>query len=141
MNALVMEAQLTEQVQGLAAMDRGALLALWQARYGQSTTLRSEPFLRHQLAWRIQAEALGGLDEQTLDALTRKPKSDRGPRLQVGSRLAREWKGARVEVEVVEGGFRCSGVTYASLSQVARAITGVRWNGPRFFGLRVEATG
>ena len=50
--------------------------------------------------------------------------------------LAREWRGVRHEVEVSDGGFHHQGVTYRSLSEVARAITGTRWNGLRFFGLR-----
>jgi hypothetical protein len=57
--------------------------------------------------------------------------------LQAGVRLAREWRGVRHEVEVLEGGvILYQGSRYDSLSSVARAITGVRWNGPRFFGLR-----
>jgi Protein of unknown function (DUF2924) len=48
----------------------------------------------------------------------------------------REWEGASHRVMVMAEGFAWNGTTYASLSQVARAITGTRWNGPRFFGLR-----
>ena len=53
-----------------------------------------------------------------------------------GSTLLREWQGRRIEVEVVRDGFVWNGEKHASLSKVARLITGVRWNGPRFFGLR-----
>ncbi len=53
-----------------------------------------------------------------------------------GMRLAREWAGRRHEVVVVDGGVIYDGSTYGSLSEVARHITGQRWNGPRFFGLR-----
>jgi hypothetical protein len=141
MSQAAIEAQVAEQARGLAALGREALSELWLQRYAQATSLGSKPFLRHQLAWRIQAEALGGLDEATLQTLTQRAKAERGPKLRLGSRLAREWKGERVEVEVVEGGFRYGAQTYASLSQVARIITGVRWNGPRFFGLRVEDKG
>jgi hypothetical protein len=141
MSRAAIEAEVAEQARRLGALNREKLGDLWAQRYAQSTSLGSEPFLRHQLAWRIQAEALGGLDEATLQSLTQSAKVDRGPKLRVGSRLAREWQGARVEVEVVEGGFRYGAQTYASLSQVARIITGVRWNGPRFFGLRVEDKG
>ena len=56
--------------------------------------------------------------------------------LEPGSRLAREWRGVRHDVEVVEEGILYRGKVYSSLSEVARHITGVRWNGPRFFGLR-----
>ena len=56
-----------------------------------------------------------------------------------GTKLAREWRGAACEVDVVEGGFRYEGQTYRSLSKVASVITGVKWNGLRFFGLNKEA--
>lgn len=52
-----------------------------------------------------------------------------------GTRLVREWNGRNHTVEVLEQGFLCDGQRYRSLSAVARAITGARWSGPRFFGL------
>ncbi len=52
-----------------------------------------------------------------------------------GTRLVREWHGRPYTVEVLESGFLCDGQRYRSLSEVARAITGARWSGPRFFGL------
>jgi hypothetical protein len=60
--------------------------------------------------------------------------------LKAGTILSREWNGATHRVIVVDGGFLWDGTTYDSLSKVAFAITGTRWNGPRFFGLR-DATG
>jgi hypothetical protein len=57
-------------------------------------------------------------------------------RLRPGTVLVREWEGGSHRVMVLAEGFAWNGTTYASLSQVARAITGTRWNGPRFFGLR-----
>jgi hypothetical protein len=59
--------------------------------------------------------------------------------LSAGVQIVREWRGATYTVDVVQDGFRWKGQTYKSLSQVAQAITGVKWNGPRFFGLRNEA--
>jgi hypothetical protein len=56
--------------------------------------------------------------------------------LEIGSLLRREWQGKNYDVEVVADGFRWNGHTHRSLSAVATAITGTRWNGPRFFGLR-----
>ncbi len=76
-------------------------------------------------------------DERTLDQKSRTPK----PRASVptpapGSRLVRIWRERAHEVTVLAGGrFRYEGVDYDSLSEVARAITGTRWSGPRFFGL------
>ncbi len=93
--------------------------------------------MRMLLAWRIQAESFGGLDEFTQRALARTgvPEAE-GKHLGVGARLTRVWKGREVEVIVEEDGFRWGDTLYPSLSAAATAIAGSRWNGPRFFGLR-----
>lgn len=57
------------------------------------------------------------------------------PSIAAGSRLAREWNGKTHVVDVTDDGFFYAGKTYRSLSAIARAITGARWSGPRFFGL------
>ena len=57
-------------------------------------------------------------------------------RIRVGARLVREWNGRMQRVAVLADGFAWNGKTYRSLSKVAQAITGTRWNGPKFFGLR-----
>jgi Protein of unknown function (DUF2924) len=112
-----------------------------------------EPLPRHLLfrilAYRLQAERLGELDKETVRLLDRiawgnggnRPssllgKQSRFERLQPGSTLVREWGGARHRIEVLDKGFAWNGKTYRSLSAVAFAITGTRWSGPRFFGLR-----
>ena len=128
---------LEHDVRALEAMGLEALRAEWRGRYGAPPILRSVDLLRRLLAWRIQADAYGDLDAD----LRRRLRSTATPRridrrVRPGARIAREWQGRRYEVEVVEGGFVHDGVRYASLSQIARAITGTRWNGPRFFGLR-----
>jgi hypothetical protein len=93
--------------------------------------------LRHILAWRIQAERYGDLQPEVRQALRRKgERRDLTANLAEGATLTREWQGRRHEVLAVEAGYAYAGHTYRSLSEVARAITGVRWNGPRFFGLR-----
>ena len=89
------------------------------------------------LAWRLQAEALGGLDRESRRQLKRRGTLQaEGLALGVGTRLRREWQGRLVEVEIEASGFRWQGTLYPSLSAAASAITGTRWNGPRFFGLR-----
>ena len=89
------------------------------------------------LAWRLQAEALGGLDRGSRRQLKRRGTLEtEGLALGVGARLRREWQGRVVEVEVEASGFRWRGTLYPSLSAAASAIAGSRWNGPRFFGLR-----
>jgi hypothetical protein len=62
-------------------------------------------------------------------------------RLMPGARLIREWNGRTHMVDVIEGGYRWNGEYYRSLSAIARAITGTRWSGPRFFGLDQKGPG
>jgi len=114
------------------------LRAEWGRRYGAPPRLRSADLLRRILAWRIQAASEGGLDRATR-RLLRSDAAGRETRLAAGSLIAREWQGVRHEVEAVDNGFVYAGRRWKSLSEVARAITGTRWNGPRFFGLREAA--
>jgi hypothetical protein len=107
----------------------------WQRCFGPAPEHRAGDLLRRVLAWRIQSEAYGGLDATTKRLLS-KDDSDLRPNPQPGMRLAREWAGRRHEVVVIESGVVYEGRTFGSLSEVARHITGRRWNGPRFFGLR-----
>ena len=132
-------AALEAEVNALEGMDLDGLRVEWRRRWGAAPTLRSIPFLRHMMAWRIQAAHFGGLDASLSQRLRKAPAKAVGPLLRPGMRIAREWKGVRHEVEVAENGFVHAGAVYASLSEIARTITGVRWNGPRFFGLRSGA--
>ena len=126
-----------EEVQALARLDLEGLREAWRSRYGAPPALRSAELLRLMLAWRIQAQALGGLDPVMRRQLARKGRARaEGIDLGIGARIRREWQGRIVEVEVVAGGFRWNDRVFASLSAAATAIAGVRWNGPRFFGLR-----
>jgi hypothetical protein len=93
------------------------------------------------IAYRIQAEAFGDLDRETIRLLDRlaqgqKP-SELNRRLKPGTVLVREYDGTRHTVTVVPGGFLWQEKTYSNLSTIAQLITGTKWNGPRFFGLRV----
>ncbi len=129
-------AELDRTVLALEAQDLDGLRATWRQRWGSPPRLRSVQLLRHLIAWRIQAEAFGGLDTETMRLLRAAGVPRPVPRLQPGQRLVREWRGRRYDVEIVENGFTHGGRTFKSLSEVARAITGTQWNGPRFFGLR-----
>nr|WP_247718282.1 DUF2924 domain-containing protein [Qipengyuania proteolytica] len=121
----------------IEALDLEGLRAFWKGRYGDPPTLRSEPIMRQLLAWRVQAQAMGGLDAETRKALARSgPVQPEGKHLGVGARLTRIWKGRQVTVVVEEKGFRWDDQLFPSLSAAATAIAGTRWNGPRFFGLR-----
>jgi hypothetical protein len=96
-------------------------------------------------AWKIQAKAFGGLDAETVAELRRVRKAlaegkspvaqPRASTLQAGTVLVREWRGTIRRVLVLDNGFEHEGKRYGSLSEVARAISGTRWSGPRFFGL------
>lgn len=129
--------QTAKAVADLQAMSLHELRAEWQRRYGEHPRHRAADLLRRVLAWRIQADVHGGLDAPTRRMLEQdqaQVKVSATP----GMRLAREWAGRRHEVCVIESGVVYEGCTYGSLSEVARHITGQRWNGPRFFGLHQE---
>lgn len=128
----------TAQVRVLETMTLEEVRSAWRARYGAPPKLRSLDLLRRLLSWRMQIEATGGLDPALRQALRAGDATPRGPTLRPGAKVGREWRGVRHEVEVIEAGFLYEGRTYDSLSSIARAITGVRWNGPRFFGLRAK---
>lgn len=113
------------------------LRAEWGRRYGAPPRLRSPDLLRQTLAWRIQAGEEGGLDKVSKRLLCRDARA--GVQLPPGTIIAREWQGVRHEVEATDDGFIHAGRRWKSLSEIARAITGTRWNGPRFFGLRGAA--
>ncbi len=134
-----LEARITGEVRALEGLGLEALREEWRRRYGSPPRLRSSDFLARLLAWRIQAEAFGGIDPALKASLLRKSMPVPRPRLRPGMRLEREWKGRLEVVDVVEGGFRWRDQTLPSLSKVASAITGTNWNGPKFFGLRDAA--
>jgi len=133
--------RLDQELAELERLNLAGLREVWARRYGFTPKLRSPELLRLNLAWRMQAEVYGGLDAETR-ALLRKapPKRARDPRLVPGTRITKEHLGCRHEVVVADdGAFLYGGRSYRSLSHIAREITGVRWNGPRFFGLREAA--
>jgi hypothetical protein len=128
---------ITEEVRALERLDLEGLRAEWRRRYGPPPKVRSPELVRLSLAWRIQSEALGGLDVVTRRRLRQSPGAPaRSDHLGVGARITREWRGVIHEVDRVADGFRWNGTTYSSLSAVAKAISGVKRNGPQFFGLR-----
>lgn len=101
--------------------------------------------LRRSIAQWIQERAYGGLSQdsnlllrQLIKAARKKPndKLELPRRIKAGSELVRTWRGTTFRVKVTTEGFSLQGEIYASLSEIARKITGTRWNGPRFFGLR-----
>jgi hypothetical protein len=124
----------------LASLENASLEDLreeWGRRFGAPPRLRSPDLVRRILAWRIQVAAEGGFDRRTRRLLLGNG-AGKELHLQLGTVIAREWEGIRHEVQVTEDGFLHAGKSFRSLSGVARAITGTRWNGPRFFGLRKQ---
>ncbi|MBZ6379846.1 hypothetical protein B5C34_13535 [Pacificimonas flava] len=130
--------RVTELVRSLETAGLQELRAEWKQRYGKPPKLRSVELLRRLLAWRIQTDAFGGFDADTKRKLASTKPANIRPSAAPGMRLAREWKGRRYEVTVTDDGPIFEGERYSSLSAVARAITGTRWNGQRFFGLREQ---
>jgi hypothetical protein len=105
--------------------------------------------LRRSIAHRIQEKAYGGLPVvtqrllgQLMKAALAKPQGrlQLPRRIKPGSELIRSWRGRSHRVMVMAKGFAYDGKEYASLSEIASEITGTRWNGPRFFGLRAAPT-
>ncbi len=134
------QAQVEHLVVEIGEMNLEAVREFWRERYGAPPPLRSTPIMQQQLAWRVQAEAYGGLDQETRRALARTGAVQaEGRHLGIGATLTRNWKGRKVEVVVEEQGFRWNDELFPSLSAAATAIAGSRWNGPRFFGLRDAA--
>jgi hypothetical protein len=136
----------------LKNMTVNELKADWQALFDAPAPNNSRTFLESRLAYRIQELTYGGPDKQTrrlLDlladevegTLTRKAQIADPRNPVVGTKLIREWDGIAHTVTVLKEGFEWGGQRYKSLSAVARAITGTRWNGYRFFGLRERKRG
>lgn len=101
--------------------------------------------LRRTIAYRLQEKEYGGLPraaqkalDQLVEAFIRQPNATLTVprRIKPGSELVRTWKGTAYRVRVSPEGFTYDGQTYKSLSEIATWITGTKWNGPRFFGLR-----
>jgi hypothetical protein len=137
----------------LRDLDVGDLRARWRTVFKR----RPPPHLpRHLLfrvlAYRLQVDHFGDLDTESRRLLdvARSPE-DAGKRavdtsrltsdVRPGTILAREWNGRIQRVTVLADGFAWNGKTYPSLSKVALAITGTRWNGPKFFGMRDKQSG
>jgi hypothetical protein len=135
--AIDLEAELAR----IAAMNINELRNLWREREGREAPRGfSKDLTARALAYAIQEEQLGGLSPE-LKKLLANPDAEPPRRIKVGSTIVREYAGARHEVFVIEGGFSWQGKTYPSLSSIAKEITGTRWNGWRFFGLREQDKG
>lgn len=142
-----------ETVRGLdAALDelhdlgRPQLLERWKAVFGQSPPAKIDrSLLIYGVAYKIQEKVLGGLKPAARRALAQLAervhtgefsKSPDSRRIRAGTVLLRQWHGVTHHVTVLEQGFQFDNKRFRSLSEIARAITGSRWSGPLFFGLK-----
>ncbi len=140
-----------DEIAHLRGLDLSGLRARWRSVFGGSAALHLPRHLLFAIiAYRLQADRFGDLDHDTRQVLDRtgdeesdmatsarlKSFDQKRRALTPGTVLVREWDGKPHRVMVMAKGFAWNGATYDSLSKVALAITGTKWNGPRFFGLR-----
>jgi hypothetical protein len=155
--------RLSAEIAGLKELDLEGLRQRWRKLFRAAAPPHLPKYLLFRvLAYRIQANALGDLDRETiryLDQVARDSEQRRikgagtapskpsaapqptptGRLLKPGAILVREHAGVLHRVVVMENGFAWEGKTFRSLSEAAQAITGTNWNGPRFFGLRSKS--
>jgi hypothetical protein len=136
------------EIARLRDLDVAALRARWHTVLGRLPSPHLPKHLLFRvLAYRLQADCFGDLDTESRRLLDGAASPEDAGKVSVdpnrqsinlrpGTMLAREWNGRMQRVAVLADGFAWNGKTYPSLSKVALAITGTRWNGPRFFGLR-----
>ena len=147
-SALPDQVMLAAEIAQLRELDVSTLRARWRVVFRKDAPPHlPRHLLMRVLAYRLQADRLGDIDAESqrlLDSSTSPQQVSarviearrRQIRLRPGTVLAREWKGQMQHVKVMAEGFSWNGTTYSSLSRIACAITGTRWNGPKFFGLR-----
>lgn len=133
--------RLTPAVDETLLMDRPELIWLWRQIFGSDPPRNAKvPFLARALGHALQVRQHGDVPARTLRVLRtvvagKVPPAGSAAALRPGVCLMRDWNGRTYRVEVVAEGFRMDGRHYRSLSAIARAITGARWSGPRFFGI------
>lgn len=141
-----MPSELDKRLIQLPKMSKEQLLAFWKQVFETSPPpgLRRDLLIKF-LAYRLQEQAFGGLSAETrrrLDDFARKLEANPNAnltgtlRIKPGTRLVRDWQGKSHHVTVLDSGYEYAGKRYPSLSRIARLITGTRWSGPLFFGLR-----
>jgi hypothetical protein len=158
-----MDTSIVAEISRFRQMTVGQLRAEWERLYGETTRSRNRDYLWKRLAWRVQELAYGGLTDATKARIlelapatfTRSQlprgfqpdsvvvptlpgaQTRRDPRLpSPGSTIVRKYRGQTLRLLVLDDGFELDGVHCVSLSEAARVVTGQRWNGPLFWGLR-----
>ena len=143
----VTNGEIEADIERIQTMNVEELRALWRAKFNSEQPEAFGPdLLRRSVAQKLQEDANGGLDRKTarlLSQLIAQSAKTNGKiviprRIKPGAILVRQWKGKSHRIMVLDDGFAFEGKPYDSLSEIARRITGTRWNGPRFFGLRPD---
>ena len=133
------------ELEELDGMTPAQLRAEWRTSWRRPAPEIGPDLLRRGIAWKRQSRVHGDLPlhvRRELDAVLKRLSGGRAAvaddriSLKPGTRLVREWRGTMHQVVVLESGYEHQGRHYASLTQVASAITGVHWSGPRFFDLK-----
>ncbi|SHG55743.1 DUF2924 domain-containing protein [Bradyrhizobium erythrophlei] len=136
--------ELEAEIEQIRSLPIDEVRALWRQTFkSQPPVALGKDMLGRMIAYHIQEKALGGLSRASLRLLDDfergKPAIETAHRrLKPGTVLVREYQGERHSVVVASDGFVWREETYASLSVVARLITGTNWNGPKFFGMRLN---
>jgi hypothetical protein len=139
---------IVQRLASLTLLSKPALCGLWQELFKSEPPLKMrKQLIRRVIAYRLQEQEFGGLNSNqlrrlqqiasTLKANPNATVSSRPP-IKPGTRLVREWKEQVHTVEVDVEGYQYRGTHYESLSEIARLITGTRWSGPLFFGLKTK---
>ena len=138
---------LAAEIARLSKLNIDKLRDRWKVFYGREPSRElGRSFLTRSITYRLQERAYGGLKPSTCRLLARAVEEGAAGSsnkfqtrmAQPGTILIREWRGAAHRVTMLEDGVTVRGKRYRSLSEVAREITGSRWSGPRFFGLRSQ---
>jgi hypothetical protein len=132
--------KIAAQIEEIRSLNKNALRRRWQELFKKPVpNALTKDLLARMIAYRIQEQAFGGLDRKTKKILESyangKPAASQRY-LKSGTVLIREYQGVRHTVTIVDGNYIWNDKKYASLSIIAKEITGTSWNGPRFFGLR-----
>jgi DUF2924 family protein len=147
---------LAREIDALRQMAVPELVARYSEVFGKPPRIKHKAFLWKRISWRIQEQRYGGLSEvakarleeliseidlpledqtRTVSGVLRRPPRPGNP--SSGTTLTRSWRGQQIAVRVLEDGkFEWNGTVFRSLSAIASSVTGVRWNGPAWFGLR-----
>lgn len=137
---------IADELAELRALDATALAQRYVELFERPPRCKHREWLFRRCAHRVQENRFGGLSatakarlEQLVAQIeipTAPPTNENGDGLTVGSELVREWRGRELRLAVTDTGYAFEGTTYGSLSAAARAVTGARWNGRVFWGVK-----